>query len=198
MPSLSILQIYLLVINVVAFLVCSAALRGSGGPRGDDASHGALGLLTLFGAPVGVLLACLVWDPRMRKAHVALVFEALCMLVVWALVAANVYGWHRFDVDRLRASLTENHATLWLYLAAVNAITLVLFCVDKARAKAGGWRVREAVLLGFSFIGGALGGLLGMHLAHHKVRTYYFRFGLPVMLLIELAAVAYLLQAGIV
>ena len=198
MPNPHILQAYLIIINVVAFLVCSVALRGGRGSNGNGTSHGALGLLTLFGAPIGVLLACLVWDPRMRKAHVALVFEALCMLAVWALIAAHIFGWHRFDINRLRQSLTESHIVLWIYLATVNIVTLVLFLLDKTRAKAGGWRVREAVLLGFSFIGGAAGGLLGMHLAHHKVRTYYFRFGLPVMLVIELAVVAYLLQAGVV
>ena len=75
---------------------------------------------------------------------------------------------------------------------------MVLFCVDKGRARRDAWRIGEGALLGFSLFGGALGGLLGMLLAHHKVRTPHFRIGLPLALLLDLAVIAYLLQAGLV
>lgn len=59
-------------------------------------------------------------------------------------------------------------------LAALSLITLILYGMDKARAKRGAWRIPEKVLLGFSFFGGSVGGLLGMVLFRHKTRHWYF------------------------
>ena len=47
-------------------------------------------------------------------------------------------------------------------LAIVSLIAFVLYGVDKRRAKRGAWRIPERVLLGFSFFGGGIGGLLAM------------------------------------
>lgn len=68
---------------------------------------------------------------------------------------------------------------LWFYIAAiaigaVSLVTFILYCVDKYKASHGLWRIPEKVLLLFSFFGGALGGLLGMHLVRHKTRHWYF------------------------
>lgn len=73
--------------------------------------------------------------------------------------------------------------TLLAYLAAINAITFALFCLDKARAVRGAWRIPEKVLLGCSAVGGAAGGLLGMRVAHHKTRNPCSIWGFPPCLL---------------
>lgn len=73
------------------------------------------------------------------------------------------------------------------YLVAINAATFAVFCIDKRRAVAGAWRIPERVLLGLSAAGGAAGGVLGMRMAHHKTRKWYFALGLPVMLAAQLA-----------
>ncbi len=63
---------------------------------------------------------------------------------------------------------------LLIAYAAVSLLTFILYGADKAKAKKGAWRVPEKVLLGFSFFGGAVGGLLGMTLFRHKTRHWYF------------------------
>ena len=60
--------------------------------------------------------------------------------------------------------------------------TFLIFAIDKAKAIMGQWRIREALLLGLSLIGGALGGWLAMDLCKHKVQTEYFMAGLPLMM----------------
>lgn len=57
------------------------------------------------------------------------------------------------------------------FMSIVNFIT---YAVDKAKAKAGAWRIPETTLLGFSFFGGAIGGTLAMYLFRHKTRHWYF------------------------
>ena len=63
---------------------------------------------------------------------------------------------------------------LYVYLAAANVITALLYGADKAKARRGAWRIPERVLLGCGVCGGALGALLGMRLFHHKTRHWYF------------------------
>ena len=61
-----------------------------------------------------------------------------------------------------------------ILLAVISAVTFILYGADKGRAKRGAWRISEKVLLGFSFFGGAPGGLLGMLAFRHKTRHWYF------------------------
>ena len=74
------------------------------------------------------------------------------------------------------------------YLAVINLITCIVFGLDKWKAAHNRWRIREAVLLGLSAIGGSVGGLLAMYAFHHKTHKPLFRYGIPVILLVQIAA----------
>lgn len=65
---------------------------------------------------------------------------------------------------------------LWFLIgfAVLSAITFILYGADKSKAKRGKWRIAEKVLLGFSFFGGAVGGVLAMLVFRHKTRHWYF------------------------
>lgn len=65
-----------------------------------------------------------------------------------------------------------------IYLA-FNALTLLLYVIDKVLAKLGWWRVPEATLLLLTIIGGSLGALLGMVVANHKTNHVLFRILVP-------------------
>lgn len=73
---------------------------------------------------------------------------------------------------------------IWLIL--INIIAFFLFGADKGRAKKGAWRISEKTLLGAALLGGSLGAICGMHLFRHKTKHWYFRYGLPLLLLIHL------------
>lgn len=79
-----------------------------------------------------------------------------------------------------------NTILIW-YLAAVNLITFTAFGIDKWKAVHKQWRIPEKTLLGLSFIGGAAGGLVAMHLFRHKTRKRKFAVGVPLMLVLHLA-----------
>ena len=76
------------------------------------------------------------------------------------------------------------------YLLVMNLAAFGLMWSDKRRARRGEWRIPERTLLLTAALGGSLGGVLGMDLLRHKTRHWYFRFGLPLLLLLHLAALA--------
>lgn len=85
-----------------------------------------------------------------------------------------------------------------VYLSVINVVTFVGFCIDKRRAIQGAYRIPERTLLALSFAGGALGGLVAMRLVRHKTRKWYFAWGLPLFLLLQIAGLVGLGVAGII
>lgn len=76
------------------------------------------------------------------------------------------------------------------YLCIINALAFLLMHADKARARKKYPRIPEHILLVLCALGGSLGGFLGMKLCHHKTRRHSFRVGIPVMILLQAAAIA--------
>ena len=81
---------------------------------------------------------------------------------------------------------------LELYLLAVNLAAFFLMGMDKRRAQRGKRRIPEKTLFLAAVLGGALGGTLGMYLFHHKTRHWYFRWGYPLLLILQLAVLGWL------
>lgn len=73
------------------------------------------------------------------------------------------------------------------YWIAVNAVTFALMGLDKRRAKRGGRRVAELTFFSLALLGGSAGAILGMYAFRHKTRYWYFRYGLPALLLAQVA-----------
>ncbi len=81
---------------------------------------------------------------------------------------------------------------LGLYLVAVNLAAFVLMGADKRRAKRGAWRISERALFLPALLGGALGGTLGMRVFRHKTKHWYFRWGLPLLLILQAGLLTWL------
>ena len=87
-------------------------------------------------------------------------------------------------------------ALLGIWLVLINLVTFLVFGLDKwkARRKVRNEAVRrvpEKTLFLLSILGGSIGALLGMRVFHHKTRHWYFRFGIPAILLCQIAAGVY-------
>ena len=78
------------------------------------------------------------------------------------------------------------------YLLAVNIATFLLYGVDKYKAKKNKWRISEATLLLMAVIGGSIGAWIGMRLWHHKTMHKKFKYGIPLIIIMQIALVAYL------
>ena len=77
---------------------------------------------------------------------------------------------------------------LVIYLIIVNAVGFLLMLSDKQKAKKGAWRIPEATLMGVAAIGGSLGAFAGMRLFRHKIKHPKFFIGIPVILVLQVAA----------
>ena len=78
------------------------------------------------------------------------------------------------------------------YLLAINIATFLLYGIDKYKAKKGKWRISEATLLPMAAIGGSIGAWAGMRLWHHKTMHKKFKYGIPLIIIMQIALVAYL------
>ena len=78
------------------------------------------------------------------------------------------------------------------YLLAVNIATFLLYGVDKYKAKKNKWRISEATLLTMATIGGSIGAWAGMRLWHHKTMHKKFKYGIPIIIILQVALAVYL------
>ena len=80
------------------------------------------------------------------------------------------------------------------YLMVINIVTFLVYGIDKIKAKQGSWRISEATLLIFAVIGGSIGALLGMKVWHHKTMHKKFKYGLPLILLVQIVLIYLILD----
>ena len=84
------------------------------------------------------------------------------------------------------------HSCLAYYLLGINAVTFIVYGIDKYKAKKAKWRISEATLLLLAVLGGSLGAWMGMKVWHHKTMHKKFKYGIPAILLIQIALMTYL------
>ena len=81
-----------------------------------------------------------------------------------------------------------------IYLVVINVATFFTYGIDKWKAKCSKWRIREAALLRQAVLGGSVGAWLGMKVWHHKTMHKKFKYGLPLILLAQIALIAYIIS----
>lgn len=76
-----------------------------------------------------------------------------------------------------------------MYLLIINLITLLLMYIDKRKAKKNKMRIPEKTLFQLVFMGGGIGGIIGMYAFRHKTKKMRFVIGFPMILIFEILAV---------
>ena len=82
-----------------------------------------------------------------------------------------------------------------IYLVVINVLTFLTFGIDKWKAKKAKWRIREAALLVLAVLGGSIGAWLGMKVWHHKTLHKKFKYGVPLILVVQLVLLLAFLKA---
>ncbi len=84
-----------------------------------------------------------------------------------------------------------------LYLVIINLTGFMMMGIDKRKARKRAWRIPEATLFVIALVGGSLGTTIGMHVFHHKTRHWYFLYGMPAILFLQIAIVVILIYSPI-
>ena len=79
-------------------------------------------------------------------------------------------------------------------LLILNILAYSLMGVDKAKARQNKRRIPEKVLFLIALFGGSMGSLVGMYSFRHKTRHWYFVAGMPLILILQLAAFLWLFR----
>ena len=81
------------------------------------------------------------------------------------------------------------------YFISVNLLGFALMGIDKHKAKKRAFRIPEATLFLIALIGGSIGSIIGMYAFRHKTRHRSFVYGMPFILLVQIALIVALLNA---
>ena len=84
------------------------------------------------------------------------------------------------------------HTLLIYCILCINAVTFIIYGIDKYKAKKAKWRIQETTLLLLAVLGGSIGAWFGMKVWHHKTMHKIFKYGVPAILFLQIAAMIYL------
>ena len=94
------------------------------------------------------------------------------------------------NIYKRKSIIQMNVITLiTIYLAVINFISFTVMGIDKLKARKRAWRIPESTLFVLAII--------GMHLFRHKTRHWYFLYGMPAILLIQILIVVALISSPI-
>ena len=79
-----------------------------------------------------------------------------------------------------------------IYLFIINLVGFYMMWSDKRKAKWGKWRIPEQTLFIVTALGGGIGTIAGMYTFHHKTKHWYFVIGMPLILIVQVAASCYI------
>ena len=82
---------------------------------------------------------------------------------------------------------------LLVVLIVMNLLAFALMGIDKMKARRGSWRIPEKTLFLVTALFGGLGGTLGMKVFRHKTKHWYFKWGFPALLAVQIVLLAVIL-----
>ena len=83
---------------------------------------------------------------------------------------------------------------IYTSIAILNVITFFLYGIDKWKAKKNRWRIPESILLLLAVLGGSIGAWMGMKIWHHKTMHKKFKYGIPLIMILQIGMLLYLWQ----
>ena len=78
-------------------------------------------------------------------------------------------------------------------LLVMNLLSFAMMGIDKMKARRGSWRIPEKMIFLVTALFGGLGGTLGMKVFRHKTKHWYFKWGFPALLAVQIVLLAVLL-----
>lgn len=187
------LEKYLLLINIVGlilFFVNTAMYSSTNGRTNVDKY---LTYVSFLGGSFGIVIAMLIFDRRFVKENMmsrVFVYSMVVIQIVLYLIYRNgTFGKIYFDIN----SFINEYKIALYYLLGINIVTFILFGIDKSNALNRRSRIPNVALISSLFLGGTVGGFLGMKLFHHKTNKDYYSEGIKFIAVMQVILIFYLL-----
>ena len=175
------LEYYLLVINaigVLVYLINMLLYRHTVNGQIDVI----VTIVSLLGGSAGMLLMILLFDRKAVKENMMSRVFIICIFIIQIIILLIYKGHH------------AEHFTLAFWKFFAERRILLIYAIDKANACAHRSRIRIVTLLGLSFAGGSVGGLIAMYLLHHKTQKDYFTVGMPMIIIMQVVVLFYVMN----
>lgn len=95
-------------------------------------------------------------------------------------------------MDGVGGIFSEEMKEFAIYLLVINAITFIVYGIDKLKAREHWWRLSESTLLFLAIVGGSVDAWIGMKVWHHKTMHKKFKYGVPLIFFIQIALFSFL------
>ena len=200
------LAVYLILMNAVSFCLFMIDLHRHGKTGRTLQPAWIFMVSVLLGGAAGANLYFLLFFPHFmrskRKSRKVNSIEhdtyncwricCLLTLVVQAIFVFTVYGSRiHLSLRQITPYRDKLMPGILFYLVLINLVTFIIFAVDKWKARNNRFRIKEAVLFLLCFLGGTIGGIIGVHALHHKTSRQAFVVGIPLILLVQVVTVIY-------
>ena len=153
-------------------------------------------IVSLLGGSAGMLLMILLFERKAVKENMMSRVFIICIFIIQIIIFLIYNGHHAEHVTFAFWKFFAEHQILLIYLGIMNLVTFIIFAIDKANARAHRSRIRIVTLLGLSFTGGSVGGLIAMYLLHHKTQKDYFTVGMPLIIIMQVIVLFYVMNIG--
>ena len=182
---------YLWIINIIGFIIYIINMLLYRYTI-DKEVDGLLNIISLLGGSLGIIIAILLFDRKSEKENMMSRVYVTCIFII-ELIIFIMFKFNIIDGFTLNiVNFFHKYKFLLTYLGIINFITFVVFALDKFNALTHKHRYRIVTLLGLSFIGGSIGGLLAMYIFRHKTQKDYFTVGIPLIMLMQLVVIIFL------
>ena len=193
MVELGKLEYYLLVINaigVLVYLINMLLYRHTVNGQIDVI----VTIVSLLGGSAGMLLMILLFDRKAVKENMMSRVFIICIFIIQIIILLIYKGHHAEHFTLAFWKFFVERRILLIYLGIMNLVTFIVFAIDKANACAHRSRIRIVTLLGLSFAGGSVGGLIAIYLLHHKTQKDYFTVGMPMIIIMHVVVLFYVMN----
>lgn len=187
------LEYYLLVINaigVLVYLINMLLYRHTVNGQIDVI----VTIVSLLGGFAGMLLMILLFDRKAVKENMMSRVFIICIFIIQIIILLIYKGHHAEHFTLAFWKFFVERRILLIYLGIMNLVTFIVFAIDKANACAHRSRIRIVTLLGLSFAGGSVGGLIAIYLLHHKTQKDYFTVGMPMIIIMHVVVLFYVMN----
>lgn len=187
------LEYYLIGVNILGFIlygINTLLYRFTV----DGQIDAVLTITSLLGGSLGMVLCILLFDRKSVKDNMMSRVFVACVFVIQVVAYLFFKGQKGQELTFSFWEFFAANKFLIVYIIAINVITHVAFGIDKINAIERRGRIRILTLLGLSFIGGSVGGLIAMYAFRHKTKKDYFTVGLPLIMVMQVVVVFYLMN----